>query len=546
MKRTLSKKLHKMKPVLVLLVISFFIHNLLVAQVPQAINYQGVARNSGGSVLANQSVSLRMSILSDSALGTTVYAETHALVTDAYGLFLLQIGKGTVVTGVFNTITWGSKPQYLKVEIDPSGGSDYSLLGTNQFVSVPYALHSKSTDAISPGQNPGDMLYWNGTQWIRIPVGTNGQFLTLTGGIPSWGQASANVPSIITTAISGITQHTAISGGNVSDGGAPVTAKGVCWSTSANPTIGNSKTTDGNGTGSFTSNIGGLAPGTTYFVRAYATNSVGTGYGNQLSFSTVQGSFRSGIFLHHSTGGNIWGPNGSSTSVPEEMDTYNTAHSFTGPDVISMNEEWWSPGDNEWSTQHEFFEGNTAYTDINQYLLDNKILVVKSCFPASSIQSWGQPSDTNSPAYKTVYNYKWHWRHIVNVMKSHPENFFVIWTNAPLEPNSTNAGEANLSNKFCTWAKDTLASGLDPVFGAFPSNVYVFDFFHKLTGPNGMMLIQYRASSGDSHPNATATALVAPQFVQESFDAAIGYETAESENHRGNVSVGKKEETKGN
>ena len=95
-------------------------------------------------------------------------------------------------------------------------------------------------------------------------------------------------PTVTTTAVSSITTTTAESGGNVTnDGGASVTARGVCWSTSENPTISDSKTTDGTGTGEFTSSITGLSPGTTYYVRAYATNSAGTGYGEQRSFTTT-------------------------------------------------------------------------------------------------------------------------------------------------------------------------------------------------------------------------------------------------------------------
>lgn len=237
-----------------------------------------------------------------------------------------------------------------------------------------------------------------------------------------------------------------------------------------------------------------------------------------------QTKFRSGIFLHHSTGQNIWGPNGSATSIPQEMDAYNTAHSYTGTDTITMVDEWWTPSDNEWSTQHDFFEDPGA-AGIGSYLPGNKIIVVKSCFPSSDMSAAGQASDTLSPTDKTIYNYKWHWRHIINVMRSHPGNFFAIWTNAPLETNSTTPTAAGLSNWFCTWAKDTLAAGLDPVFGAFPANVYVFDFFHKLVDPSGIMQLIYRTSSGDSHPNAAATALVAPQFVEEIFDASINYES---------------------
>ncbi len=94
-------------------------------------------------------------------------------------------------------------------------------------------------------------------------------------------------PAVITSLIISITPNSAVSGGEVtSDGGATVLSRGVCWSTSSNPTIDNLKTTDGSGTGSFTSNITGLTPGTSYHVRAYATNSVGTSYGADIPFTT--------------------------------------------------------------------------------------------------------------------------------------------------------------------------------------------------------------------------------------------------------------------
>jgi len=97
-----------------------------------------------------------------------------------------------------------------------------------------------------------------------------------------------NLPTITTTAVSSITSTGATSGGNVaSDGGASVTERGVCWGTSANPTTGESHTSDGTGTGSYTSLITGLTPETLYYVRAYATNTAGTAYGEQVSFSTT-------------------------------------------------------------------------------------------------------------------------------------------------------------------------------------------------------------------------------------------------------------------
>ena len=98
----------------------------------------------------------------------------------------------------------------------------------------------------------------------------------------------AVAPTVTTTAISDVDKTTATGGGNVTaDGGATVTARGICWSTSQNPTVSDSHTTDGTGTGSFTSAMTSLAANTTYYVRAYATNSAGTAYGEQVSFTTL-------------------------------------------------------------------------------------------------------------------------------------------------------------------------------------------------------------------------------------------------------------------
>lgn len=102
-------------------------------------------------------------------------------------------------------------------------------------------------------------------------------------------EVEKNVPVLTTTEVIEITQTTATSGGNITDdGGATVTARGVCWSTNQNPTISDSKTEDGTGAGSFVSGISGLEPNTMYYVRAYATHSDGTGYGSALSFTTLE------------------------------------------------------------------------------------------------------------------------------------------------------------------------------------------------------------------------------------------------------------------
>ncbi|MCK4745895.1 MAG: fibrobacter succinogenes major paralogous domain-containing protein [Bacteroidales bacterium] len=104
-------------------------------------------------------------------------------------------------------------------------------------------------------------------------------------------QCTAELPTVTTTMVSGITDISANSGGNVTDdGGGSITARGVCWSTLSNPTIADNFTEDGNGIGLYTSNITGLTRGITYYVRAYATNDAGTAYGNEVSFKTYNGT----------------------------------------------------------------------------------------------------------------------------------------------------------------------------------------------------------------------------------------------------------------
>ena len=537
------------------------------AQSPQAINFQAVARDNAGNILVNQPISIRLSILSGSITGTAAYVETHSKITDNYGMFALQIGMGTMQSGTFITINWVANSYFLKVEIDPAGGSDYIVAGRSQFVSVPYALHATTadngfsgnyndlsnrpllfdgnfsslnarpstlagygisdamhtshaangittsnistwdtayswgnhaglyrpisyvpswgeitskpafatvatsgsyndlnnkpvlfdwsfdslvnkpttlagygitdamntshaangitttniynwdtayswgnhvglyrpisyvpswveitskpafatvatsgsyndlnnkpvlfdgsfeslvnkpttlagygiTDAMNTshpannitnsnitnwntayswgnhaglyrpisyvpswteitgkptfatvattgnyydltnkptGQNPGDMLYWNGTQWVNVPAGTNGQVLTFNNGVPTWG--AGQIPIVYSVPASQILSTTAVSGGSIgSQGSAAITARGVCWSTTANPTIAGSHTTDGSGSGDFVSNISGLSPNTQYHLRAYASNVAGTAYSNDIVFTTL-------------------------------------------------------------------------------------------------------------------------------------------------------------------------------------------------------------------------------------------------------------------
>lgn len=141
---------------------------------------------------------------------------------------------------------------------------------------------------ISPpqGTHAGDMLYWNGTQWVGLPAGANGQILVIANGVPAWGQYSPQLPSIITAKPTGITETSAVCGGNISDGGSVVTVRGLCWGTAPNPMTLDSNTIEGGGVGVFTSQLTGLSGNTRYYIRATAINGIGTAYGNEVNFRT--------------------------------------------------------------------------------------------------------------------------------------------------------------------------------------------------------------------------------------------------------------------
>jgi hypothetical protein len=275
---------------------SLYIFFNIHAQVPQGLNYQGVARNAAGVELINQAIGLELSILDGSPSGAIVYTETHSKTTDANGLFSLTIGSGTPTLNTFTAINWavgGSK--WLKVSMDATGGTSYQLMGTSQLMSVPYALFAANSgnSNLPSGTNVGDMLYWNGTTWATIPVGTIGQFLQInSAGIPAW--SGGTFTTLTTSAVQPQTYfHTATCGGNItnngitSSGGSTVSQRGVCWSTSPLPTLSDVYTIDGFGNGAFATIMTSLLANTTYYVRAYAINSAGTAYGNQVSFTTL-------------------------------------------------------------------------------------------------------------------------------------------------------------------------------------------------------------------------------------------------------------------
>ena len=489
------KKISILFAILMIAVVSLF------AQAPQKFSYQAVLRDAGNNLVVSQAVGIRISILQGSVNGSVVYMEIQTAVTNANGLVTLQIGGGNVLSGDMSAIDWANGPFFLKTEADPMGGTNYTIEGTQQLLSVPYALYTDKAGNVpdfvvvptdtgclisiiqaggtpqtfflrqgTPGPqgeqgiqgpqgetgltgpqgpqgeqgpqgltgpqgpqgeqgpqgstgpqgpqgeqgpqgpqgeqgNPGvgipqtlsidgdqltisegntiilpsyveqqvlsisnDTLFLTGGGFVKLPVGFDGDYNSLTNKpvlfsgnydsltnkpelfsgdyndltnlplIPTvptnvsvfnndagyiteaqlnmllaamnntidslrnrirelevnshidtsdGSQTSITLPSVITISVIDITTSTATCDGEVtSDGGTTVTARGVCWSTSPNPTVADSYTISGSGTGHFTSSITGLTAGTTYYVRAYATNSLGVVYGDEMFFIT--------------------------------------------------------------------------------------------------------------------------------------------------------------------------------------------------------------------------------------------------------------------
>ena len=119
------------------------------AQTPNTFKYQAVVRDNAGQVVVNKTVGFRISILQTSATGAVVFSETHSAQTNAFGLVNLEIGAGTIGSGAFSGIDWGSDSYFVKIELDDNNDGLFAEMGTSQLLSVPYALYAKTAETVT-------------------------------------------------------------------------------------------------------------------------------------------------------------------------------------------------------------------------------------------------------------------------------------------------------------------------------------------------------------------------------------------------------------
>jgi hypothetical protein len=325
------------------------------AQAPESFKYQSVIRDASLNIIPNQAVGMQFTILQGSITGTTVYQETFSPTTNTYGLVNLAIGSGTTVSGVFANIDWSNGPYFLETAIDVTGGTNYTVMGTSELLSVPYALYAKTSGSSTAGPaGPTGATGLQGATGLTGATGPTGP-TGLTGANGPTGAVGATGP----TGLTGLTGATGPQGPiGLTGANGPTGATGLTGATGATGVAGATGATGA--TGSF--NLSGTNgqtirhDGTNWMANSTLFNdgtNVGIGSTTPANKLDVNGK----ISISQSTSnemviinGNIWahgagnqdfGFGGDHFIMASRESSYESAGIYGDGNQVTI----WSPGD---------------------------------------------------------------------------------------------------------------------------------------------------------------------------------------------------------
>lgn len=333
-----------MKKLLTLLAALYLVLTLQ-AQPPQKISYQAVVRNSTNALVTNQPVGVKITILQGSATGTPVFAETHTPTTNANGLINIVIGTGSPAINGLLDVVWSTGPYFIKTEIDPAGGTAYSITSTSELLSVPYALYAKKAEST----NLLNLPFAGSSHSINnaFSVKNNNGIAIVGWGDDAYGNTFGVVGSTnsgVGIGVRGINKSTTgialgISGETYSSEG--VAVKGIANSSngSAAGVMGEVSSPNGIGVAGYSTSTTGSAVG----VLGYSSALDGTGVSGESKWIGVKGINRSTTGFAYGVQGEVYSPDGiavigySSSKTGTSKGVYGLTFSDEGKGVLGEN-----------------------------------------------------------------------------------------------------------------------------------------------------------------------------------------------------------------
>lgn len=333
-----------MKKLLTLLAALYLVLTLQ-AQPPQKISYQAVVRNSTNALVTNQPVGVKITILQGSSTGTPVFAETHTPTTNANGLINIVIGTGSPAINGLLDVVWSTGPYFIKTEIDPAGGTAYSITSTSELLSVPYALYAKKAEST----NLLNLPFAGSSHSINnaFSVKNNNGIAIVGWGDDAYGNTFGVVGSTnsgVGIGVRGINKSTTgialgISGETYSSEG--VAVKGIANSStgSAAGVMGEVSSPNGIGVAGYSTSTTGSAVG----VLGYSSALDGTGVSGESRWIGVKGINRSTTGFAYGVQGEVYSPDGiavmgySSSKTGTSKGVYGLTYSDEGKGVLGEN-----------------------------------------------------------------------------------------------------------------------------------------------------------------------------------------------------------------